>query len=165
MTIDYTRPQHSPAPPQGGWWSRNWKWFVPVGCITIVALFLLGIAAIVMIVFGAMKQSDVYREALERAKASPEVQAALGTPIEEGWWMSGQININNDTGDANINIPISGPKGKGTIHAIATKSGGKWTYSRLDVEVSGGQTINLLPSTPVNAASIQRCRGRDSRAA
>src|SRR5438876_830195 len=23
--------------PQAGWWSRNWKWFVPVGCLSLLA--------------------------------------------------------------------------------------------------------------------------------
>lgn len=112
-----------------------------------------------------MKSSDVYREALHRAQNHPEVQAAIGTPIEAGWWMSGQINIQNETGNANISIPISGPKGKGTIHAVATKEGGHWRYSRLDVEVEGKQTINLLPTEPVNAASLIRGSiDRDRRA-
>ena len=138
MTIDYTRPPQ-PPPPAGelkrGWWSRNWKWFVPVGCIGFIALLLIGIAAIVGVVFGAIKSSDVYREALQRAQNHPEVQAALGTPIEAGWWMTGQMDVNNDTGSANLSIPISGPKGKGSVHVVATKQGGSWIYSRLDVEV------------------------------
>jgi len=158
MTIDYTRPPQPQQPPRG-WWSRNWKWFVPVGCVGIILLGLLGIAGIAAIIFGAMKQSDVYREALARAQDHPQVQATLGTPIEAGWWMAGQINIQNDTGSANITIPISGPKGKGTIHAVATKEGGRWAYSRLDVQVKGGQTINLLP---IDAAAL--IRGSSDRA-
>jgi len=169
MTIDYTRspqPPMHPGQPQQGWWSRNWKWFVPLGCVGIILIGLAGIAGIVAIVFGAMKSSDVYREALQRAQNHPEVQAALGTPIEAGWWMSGQIDIKNDTGNANISIPVSGPKGKGTIHAVASKEGGRWRYSKLDVQVEGRQTINLLPSEPVNAASLIRgSSDRDRRAA
>ncbi len=42
------------------------------------------------------------------------------------------------SGQADIAIPISGPKGKATIYAVATKSGGKWTYSKLTVQVVGG---------------------------
>jgi hypothetical protein len=61
--------------------------------------------------------------------------------------MSGQINVQNTTGDADINIPVSGPKGKGTIHAVAKKEGGSWRYSVLDVQVDGGPNINLLRET------------------
>jgi cytochrome oxidase complex assembly protein 1 len=150
MTIDYTRPPQPQQPmgqPPRGWWSRNWKWFVPLGCLGLIALCAIFIAGIIGVVFGAMKSSDVYRGALQRAKNSPEVQAALGTPIEEGWFMSGHINMQNNTGDADINIPISGPKGKGTIHAVAKKEASSWKYSVLEVQVHGGPTISLLRET------------------
>ena len=40
----------------------------------------------------------------------------------------------------------SGPKGKGTIYAVATKSAGEWTYSKLEVKIdSTGETIDLGP--------------------
>jgi hypothetical protein len=147
MTVDYTRPpqpNHPGAPPRQGWWARNWKWVVPLGCLGFVLLIVLFVAAIVGIVFGAMKSSDVYKEAVRRAQNHPEVQAALGTPIESGWWMSGEINVKNDTGDANIQIPISGPKGEGRIHAVATKESGRWTYSTLTVTIGERGVIDLL---------------------
>ena len=72
--------------------------------------------------------------------------AALGTPIEEGWYLSGKTNVNGGSGDADISIPISGPKGKGTIYAVATKSAGEWTYSKLQVKIdSTGEAIDLGP--------------------
>jgi hypothetical protein len=133
--------------PRPGWWSRNWKWFVPTGCclapLVIGACFA---AFLVLVVFSALKQSDAYKIAVARAKADSRVMAALGTPIEEGWYLSGKTNVNGASGDADISIPISGPKGKGTIYAVATKSAGEWTYSKLQVKIdSTGETIDLGP--------------------
>ena len=136
--------QTQPAP---GWWSRNWKWFVPTGCC-LTPLVLGGAfhTFIVLVVFGAMKQSDAYKMAVARAKADSRVVAALGTPIEEGWWLSGNAEVNGGSGKADLSIPISGPKGKGTIYAVATKSSGEWTYSKLEVKIdSTGETIALGP--------------------
>ena len=82
------------------------------------------VAVIVIVVFGAMKSSDAYKLAVARAKADPRVTAALGTPISEGMFLSGNTNVNGATGEANLAIPISGPKGKATIYAEATKSAG-----------------------------------------
>jgi len=96
------------------------------------------VAVIVLVVFGAMKSSDAYKLAVARAKADPRVTAALGTPISEGMFLSGNTNVNGGSGDADLAIPISGPKGKATIYAVATKSAGKWTYSKLTVQVVGG---------------------------
>ena len=120
---------------------------MPTGCCLGPLIVGGAFAAfIVLVVFGAMKQSDVYKTAVARAKADPRVAAALGTPIEDGWYLSGHTNVNGSSGDADISIPISGPKGKGTIYAVATKSGGEWSYSKLQVKVeSTGETIDLGP--------------------
>lgn len=93
-----------------------------------------------------MKQSDAYKMAVARAKMDQRVISALGAPISEGWFLSGKTNVNSGSGDADLSIPISGPKGKGTIYAVATKSAGDWTYSKLVVKIdSTGETIDLGP--------------------
>lgn len=130
--------------PRRGWWSRNWKWFVPTGCLTLCALAAAFVVLVVLMVFGAMKSSDAYKIAVSRAKADPRVIAAIGTPISEGWLVSGNTNVNGGSGKADLSIPISGPKGKGTIYAVATKSAGIWVYSRLAVQVEKtGERIEL----------------------
>jgi Cytochrome oxidase complex assembly protein 1 len=135
------------TPPRHGWWKRNWKWFVPTGCcLTPLVLGGAFIAFLVLVVFAALKQSDAYKMAVGRAKADSRVIAALGTPIEEGWYLGGHTNVNGGSGDADLSIPISGPKGKGTIYAVATKSAGVWTYSKLVVRIdSTGEMIDLGP--------------------
>ena len=116
-------------------------------------LFLAFVGSILVIVFSAMKSTDVYKEALARAKADSAVIEALGSPIKDGFLMSGNTNVNGASGESNLAIPISGPKGKGTIYVSANKSLGRWNYSGLVVEV--GQTherIDLLQkSAPSNS--------------
>jgi hypothetical protein len=133
--------------PRPGWWSRNWKWFVPTGCcLTPLVVGAAVLCFFVFVIFAALKQSDVYKTAVARAKSDARVTAALGTPVKEGWYLSGNTNVNGSSGDADISIPISGPKGKGTIYAVATKSAGEWTYSKLVVKIdSTGETIDLGP--------------------
>ena len=140
------QPASHPPPPRPGWWSRNWKWFVPTGCcLTPLVLLAAFVAFLVFVVAGVLKQSDPYKNAVARAKADTRVTSALGTPISEGWFVSGNVNTNLGGGDANLTIHISGPKGKGTITAVATKSGGEWTYSKLEVKIDGsGETIDLM---------------------
>ena len=127
--------QPFPTATRRGWWSRNWKWIIPTGCFTLLLLGLGLIAAFVFLLFGTMKSTDVYRVALARAQANLEVQASLGTPVKAGMFLGGSINTNNGFGNANLNIPISGPRGKGTIYAVATKPAGQWIFSTLEAEV------------------------------
>ena len=126
---------------------------MPTGCFAVMLLFLVFVGSILVIVFSAMKSTEVYKEALARAKADPAVIEALGSPIKDGFLMSGNTNVNGASGESNLAIPISGPKGKGTIYVSANKSLGQWNYSGLTVEV--GQTherIDLLQkSAPSNS--------------
>lgn len=135
-------------PKQPSWWDRNWKWFVPVGCLSSVVLLAAFIAVIMTFVFGLMKSSDAYKLALGKAKSSPEVIEALGTPIKEGYFTSGNINVSGPSGNADLAIPISGPKGDATVYLEAQKSAGEWSFSKLIVEIKGSRKrIDLLANT------------------
>jgi hypothetical protein len=137
--------------PRGNWWQRNWKWFVPTGCLTFIALGVLFVVCIVVFVFSVLKSSDAYKTAVARAKNDERVIAALGTPIREGIFASGKANVNGPSGEADLAIPISGPKGKATIYAVATKSEGTWSFSKLSVKIDGtGETIDLNETEPVS---------------
>lgn len=115
-------------------------------------LFAAFAGSVALIVFGTMKSTDVYKSALARAEAHPSVIEALGSPVKAGFLVSGNTNVNGASGEANLSIPISGPKGKGKIYVAATKSLGQWNYSGLVVEIEKNhQRIDLLR----NNASVQ----------
>jgi len=94
-------------------------------------------------IFGALKSTDVYKTAVARAKANMEVRAALGDDVHPGIFLSGNTNVSGGSGQADLSIPISGSKGKGTIYVVATKSAGEWNYSQLVVKTESGETIDL----------------------
>jgi len=136
-------------PEQKGWFGRNWKWFIPTGCLSMFLIAVVCIGAVVYFALGSIKSSYVYQEALNKAKSNPAVISQLGEPIEAGWRISGTINVNGESGNAEVKIPVSGPKKSGAIHAAAIKKLGKWDFSALEVEIEGEpHRINLLaPST------------------
>src|SRR3954470_2898454 len=112
-------PAMQPQAPRPGWWGRNWKWFLPTGCclgsllgiVLAIAIFGVGIVGLISGVSKILKSSEAYQTAVARAKSNEKVIAALGTPMEEGFPM-GKVNTNNDEGDADLSIPLTGPKGK-----------------------------------------------------
>lgn len=143
-------PPFTPAAtePRRSWWSRNWKWFVPTGCATVIVLGIGFICVVAFFAFGLMKSTDAYKTAVERAKADERVVAALGTPIEQGFWVSGHSQVDGSSGSADFSIPLSGPKGKGTVYVVATKSAGDWKYEKLFVEIDQTkQRINLAETS------------------
>src|SRR5437868_12612301 len=96
------------------WFGRNWKWAAPTGCLLMVVLLGAFIAAIFFFVFSMMKSNDAYQHSLETARNNPQVAAALGRPIKEGWFVSGSFDESGGAGQAQFSIPVSGPKGSGT---------------------------------------------------
>src|SRR5438045_2271322 len=139
MTTDYTQPQQytPPQPAQAQKSSGCLKWLF-IGCGVVLVLFLGFIAAITIFVFGAIKRSDAYTGALERVRADQRVIAAIGQPIEPGFWVTGNINFNNGKGNADFDFPISGPRGKARVHTVASNEGQKWEYSELRVTPASG---------------------------
>ena len=137
----YTPPAGAPAPPQK---SGGCLKALAIGCSVIVVLGAAAALALVIFVFGAIKRSDAYTGALSRARADQRVVAALGEPIGAGFWVIGSMNLNNGKGNAEFTFPISGPKGKAKVQAVATTEGEKWEYSKLDVTPDGGAPINVL---------------------
>ena len=86
-------PYLSTSPQRTNWWGRNWKWFVPTGCLGILLLAASFVFVIICIVFSAMKSSDAYKIALAKAQADPRVVNALGFPITDGFFVSGKTNV------------------------------------------------------------------------
>ncbi|MFH6957482.1 cytochrome c oxidase assembly factor Coa1 family protein [Flavobacterium aquidurense] len=127
------------------WWERNWKWFVPTGCVSLLLIFVLFIASIFFGVTSMMTNSDVYKEAMIKANLNKVVTEKLGSPIEDDGMTSGSINTTNgDRGSCNLQIPIKGPKGQATLFVVAEKKG-TWQYSEMTVVIkTTKEEIDLL---------------------
>jgi hypothetical protein len=95
-----------------------------------------------------MRSSDAYKVALAAAQREPSVIAELGAPIRAGWFTTGELRGDDSSGEARLEIPISGSRGSGKISVRAYKSSGQLTFSDLNVRISGrASPINLLPTT------------------
>lgn len=127
------------------WLERNWLWL-------LVAVSALGAAlclGVVLFILGLLKSSDAYQGALTRLKASPAVQEALGVPVQEAWYFTGNIHLTDSSGHADLVIPLSGPRGKASASVLATKSAGVWRFDQLVVTVAAnGRRIDLSDTVP-----------------
>jgi hypothetical protein len=118
------------------------------GCGCLVLGAVGAVAGLVFIVFGSMKQSWAYQEGVAAVQASPAARAALGEPIEGGWWVSGSVNVSGPSGEASIAFPVEGPEGRGQVYVEALRSAGEWRFQLLELEVSAtGERIDLLAET------------------
>jgi|ERR1700722_2517682 len=133
-----------PVPIRKGWLEQNPRWKIPLGCLILVLL----VGGFIALLLTSFHSSDAYNQAMARAAADPQVRAQVGEPIQPGWLISGQLKVNGSTGSADFSIPVSGPRGKGTIRVVAVKSDGVWRFTTLLVNVEGA-------SAPIDLLSVQ----------
>jgi TonB family protein len=158
--MNQPQPQYGSSVPQQqqkGCLGRNWKWMLPVGCLGLILIVVAFVGGIFFVVMSAMKSSEVYQYALNKAKSDPTVVEELGKPIQDGWFVQGSINTSGSYGNARFQIPIKGPKKSGTIYVVASKDASanginSWVYDMLEVDVEGrSERIELtekrLPQT------------------
>lgn len=140
----------APVQPQS-WFSRNWKWLVPVGCLvpflccaSFVGVTYFGVTALI-------KNSTPFKDAITLAEKNADVRAALGTPLSAGLSATGSINETNGRGTADFTVGIEGPKGKGSMHVTgASGASGRWELFIVDVDTDDGRTIHVVdaPAPP-----------------
>ena len=128
---------------------------MPLGCLLPV-LFMGGCGLLAfLLATGIIKQSDAYKIALARAQANAAVIEAIGSPTSQTGIVSGNSNVSGAVGDANLSIPLSGPKGKATLYVEAKKSADTWLFQTMVVKIEkAGERIDLntLP-VPARTAS------------
>jgi len=137
-------PAFSTDPPPPTWFSKNWKWFVPVIVLATAVLFAAFVAIIFAAVNAMFRNSSPYQLAIQRATNSSAVAEEIGVPFHVGWLISGSLNYRNQDGNVDMSIPISGEHGRGRIVVSGKKHGGEWTFETFEVEIDGKDPIPLL---------------------
>ncbi len=119
-----------------------------IGCLGIIVV----VAAMAAGLFGAYQSittSEPYQLALEQTRSSEAAIQALGTPIEEGMVTSGGLRHSDGVSETNIEIPVAGPDGSGTLFVSAEKPGTQWLLTTLELEMAGSAgRIDLLQGQP-----------------
>jgi hypothetical protein len=131
------------------WLGRNWPFVLALGCLVTCLCGVLVPVGCVMglgsVAFTALGESDVVDEALERAAADPRVGEALGLPLERGWFVRGSLEYRNGGGEADLTVPLEGPRSEATLFLEAVRREGEWVFERLAVELEAtGERIDLL---------------------
>jgi len=82
--------------------------------------------------------------AVARAKSDSRVIEALGTPINEAWWIAGSTEVSGGSGKCDLTVPLKGSKRNAVLYVVATKFAGEWQYQKLLVKIDKtGETIDL----------------------
>ena len=134
---------------QKSWLEQHPRWKIPLGCLTLIFLIGVFVTVLLTIITTSFHSSDVYQQAMAKATENLQVREQIGEPVQSAWFITGQLHVNGSSGNADFSIPISGPRGKGLIRAVAYKTGGIWRFTYFQVSVEGQPgNIDLLSVQP-----------------
>lgn len=137
-------------------WKNPWTLGIGgclLGCVALPILFVTILGGGAFWAFRSAGFTEIKDQALARAQANPAVVEALGEPIESGFPRNSSINIQNSEGEAQMILPLTGPKGSGRLKVAAQRhGGGPWELETLLFTADDRrEEINLLVEPPAEA--------------
>jgi hypothetical protein len=126
--------------PRRGWWSQNWRWFLPA---LLLAIVILGGGAIYWALYTRVYDLEPCRAAMQAIEADKQLQEALGEPIRTVKCPSKSTlpSARVEEQETDILWQIEGPKGAAEAHVRARMMAGKWEIVVLDVKLADGRKI------------------------
>lgn len=118
---------------------RKWALWGAAAWALLLGLLALGMLAVML----HIRNSEPYRMAVDALHADAQAPALLGEPISTGF-ASGELREVSLGGHAQLQIPVKGPNGKGTVYLRATRELGQWTLDEAYLQMRGSaQRVDL----------------------
>lgn len=130
------------------WYEKNVRWIIPVLILTLFSALSFFGFALASVIYKAMKSTDAYQAAWELAFKDIELAQRLGTPLEQGWSVSGKIQLEGESGKADFSFPVTGPKGKAIISIKGAKGKGVWDFYLVEFSDASGWRKILVDHPP-----------------
>jgi ABC-type lipoprotein release transport system permease subunit len=109
--------------------------------VLIVAVF---VGAITWFVFHTLSSSDAAETARTYLRNNEQLKRDIGEVKDFGWFVTGQINVQNANGEASLNLKVIGEKK--TVNAtvdLSYRSNRNWRVTGAKY-ASDGRTIDLM---------------------
>lgn len=106
--------------------------------------FPMAALAILLYFRGSGQRRAIADAAIYQAQGSAQLIGMIGLPIEPGWPVRGRVLTRNGNSNADLRVPLSGPRGKGTLLEWAQQDAGKWHICSLQFHSSTGVELTLV---------------------
>jgi hypothetical protein len=120
--------------------------FIVVAVVMMIGLLVVVFAGgIVGFAFYSIGHSEAAITAKDFLKNNQKLKEEVGDIKDFGSFVTGNINVHNDSGDATLNIKVIGERK--TVRAsvdMVYRSGRPWRVSSATYVNDAGQTVNLL---------------------
>jgi hypothetical protein len=142
--LDATFP--GPGQKPRGWWSRNWKWFVPTLFFCMILICCGGPLGFIYMAFSQLYHSEAYKMTMQKINSSEELKQEMGEPIDNVFNPPPSFRMEENAdgrGELDARWEIAGPKGRGRAHVIARMMDNKWEIVMIEVMLPGGKKVIL----------------------
>ncbi len=120
----------------------------------MLGILLVGLGATILINF-IPASTPALHQGVDLAKASPQVQALLGSSIKSEWPSLGVTKKREKWAFTEFTVHLSGSKGSGHLYGVANALNGKWEFSRLSVVADrNAQKVDLTPAPKVEGLPV-----------
>lgn len=125
------------------WLRRRWKYPLVASIATFVSIGLLVALSVSLSIRSTdrrMRGSDVTKLTIATAAANTALTNELGVPLKTEELITGYVSTN--AGNAQVIIPVSGPRGSGVLYARLLRQGNTWQMQSL-IFREKGIAVNL----------------------
>jgi hypothetical protein len=120
-----------------------------------LVLLVCAVSAGCYYVNSALVRSEVLKNSLSIASASPELQNILGADIHPISRAFGHLEKFEGAEFAEWSVPLSGTRGRGNLYGIANQVNGVWDYTRLVFQSADGrERVDLTPVHPLSLPKV-----------
>jgi hypothetical protein len=110
----------------------------------LVFVFPLIILSALFLFRRSSLQRSAADPAIFDAQSSASMVALIGVPMQPGWPIHGTIKTSHGFGSADLQIPLTGPQGKGILLEQALQSQNKWHVCSLVFHSQDGAQLLLI---------------------
>lgn len=125
--------------PEKNYWTKNWKWIVPVLFSLILIFGIVSIIPSGNATDLALAYSDqsLYENAVAKANKNQRVLEVIGAveSVDKLAILEGNVIYSNNKNSVQSSIRIKGTKGKGKMDIVADKKGTEWIYKTITVRI------------------------------
>ena len=110
----------------------------------------------------------IFQEAINLLNVSEVAKTEIGEPIEMGWPITASLDWSSESENVELAIPVSGSRGKGTVHVTGRKMVGRWRIEGLYLIMRGNseRRLNLAGGSSLSGAGDSpKSNGPQKRAA
>ncbi len=113
-----------------------------------ILLALLGLGLFMGVVWAGcstfLKSNGPYEEAVKIARMDPAVMEALGAPVEEGWFLNGEIESDGMDSRATYLTRLHGSRDRGTLRIRGYRDSA-WRIVGMTLETGDGARLDYAP--------------------